>query len=884
CDKKKEGIEMSEELLVNRYRIIKKLGEGGMGRVWQVFDTLENREVALKEFLRKKEEEEVSTTLVEKREKGEATLDMGMGTIVLDKRIEESKKKFLWEKTIVRGLNKTLAKQDIGKTITRTRDIDKTMVKDTTKTLVGVQTTSRVAIDETETSEDEEMLRFKQEFRTMVKLKHPNTVEVYDYGVLENGNRYITMEIVPGQELRDILNERKLNLDEIYRILIQFTQVLNFIHSRLLVHRDIKPENVRVLPDGNIKVMDFGLMEQMGLPSTGEIAGTPLYLPPEAVTGGVIDARSDLYSLGCMAYELATGKPPFSADSIMELLRKHVNEKPLPVRELNPNIPQELERVIMKLLDKDPEYRYQSTAELINELIKISGYKEVIETVEQKKSYLNCAELIGREKEMQFLKDAFEEVRKGKGKSIFIGAPAGTGKSRLVQEFQLYVQLNEVPFVQGKCYEQGLQSYQPLAEAFRPLLPLTKKKVLDKYGAVLAKIIPELKNKGYNPPPPLDEMGEKIRLFENVTGWLKEVSKATPLVLYIEDIHWIDFASLEVLNTCIRELKDYPIMFLTSFRDDEVEEKSSVLHTVEEGETYLLKLNPLRLEHVNILIQKMLGRADMGEDFVGEVFKTTGGNPFFVSETIRVLIEDEKLKLDRGRWVLVGDISVLELPTSISVTITRRLRLLRGETLEIAKLASVVGRSLDLSFIKELSGLEDNKLFDILEELIERQFFQVEDKNYVFTHDRVRETLYSQLDEETKQRLHEKVGIIIEKRFAQDKESVINELAYHFSHSLNKKKAIDYLVGAGYSSRRMGNLFISVKFHKEALELLKSVDYPNKNTVIFYLRNDLIQPSYIVDPNFCTDLCKIQFEELNKLCNIKRLAKIFRLVFKILEL
>ncbi|MCM8823696.1 MAG: protein kinase, partial [Candidatus Omnitrophica bacterium] len=841
---------MSEELLVNRYRIIKKLGEGGMGRVWQVFDTLENREVALKEFLRKKEEEEVSTTLVEKREKGEATLDMGMGTLVLDKRIEESKKKSLWEKTIVRGLNKTLAKQDIGKTIARTKDIDKTMLKDTTKTLVGVQTTPRVAIGEAEISEDEEMLRFKQEFRTMVKLKHPNTVEVYDYGVLDNGNRYITMEIVPGKELRDILNERKLTLDEIYRILIQFAQVLNFIHSRLLVHRDIKPENVRVLPDGNIKVMDFGLMEQMGLPSTGEIAGTPLYLPPEAITGGVIDARSDLYSLGCMAYELATGRPPFSADSIMELLRKHVNDKPLPVREVNPDIPQELERVIMKLLDKDPEYRYQSTAELINELIKISGYKEVVETVEQKKSYLNCAELIGRDKEMQFLKEAFEEVRKGKGKSIFIGAPAGTGKSRLVQEFQLYVQLNEVPFVQGKCYEHSMQSYQPLAEALKSLLPLIKKRVLDKYGAVLAKVIPELRSKGYTSPAPLDEMGEKVRLFENVTGWLKEVSEITPIVIYIEDLHWADYPSIELLNASIRELQDCRIMFLASLRDDEVEATSSILHTVEEGVTKMFKLTPLQPNHVDILIKKMLGRSELTEDFVERLFTATGGNPFFISETMRILIEEEQLKLQRGRWILTTDIRELELPTSIESTIIQRLKRLSPEALHILQIASVVGKSVDLLFLKEISKWNEDKLFNFFDELIERQFLQVDNKKYIFTHDRVRETLYNQLEENIRKEIHEKVGKLIEKRVTVDKKELIFELAYHFSCGLNKNKAVNYLLQAANVYRQTGDIFGVTNSLKKVLKLLEDIEYPNKRSLLFHVRDQLIQVSYVTETKF----------------------------------
>ena len=439
---------MTEPLLANRYKIIDKIGEGGMGKVWRVYDTVEQREVVLKQFY-KKEKVPPETALASRRKE--------------------------------------------------------------------------ITISTVPTGSTEESLRFKQEFRTMVKLKHPNTVNVFDYGVLENGDDYITMEMVPGQELRDILKERQLDFEEIYRILIQLSQVLNFIHSRLMVHRDIKPANIRITPEGNVKLMDFGLMDQMGLPSSGEITGTVIYLPPEVAKGGIIDVRSDLYSLGAMAYELVTGKPPFIGKKTLDIIRQHIETLPIPPRQIREDTPEGLEEIILKLLAKDQNERYQTTAELINDLVPLTNEKISIETLEQKKSYLNCSELIGREKETQTLKDAFTLVTQGKGQSIFIVAPAGVGKTRLIQEFKLRVQLAEVPFMQGQCFEQGMTVYQPLANAFKPLLPLTTKEVLDKYGSVLVKVMPELKTKGYQSAPKLDGVGEKVRLFEQVNGWLKEV-------------------------------------------------------------------------------------------------------------------------------------------------------------------------------------------------------------------------------------------------------------------------------------------------------------------------------------------------------------------------
>src|SRR5690606_29750997 len=141
-----------------------------------------------------------------------------------------------------------------------------------------------------------------------------------DYGLMPDQSPYLTMEVVPGKELSEV---KKPDYPEIYRILIQLCQALSFIHSRLLVHCDIKPENIRLKEDGSVTLMDFGLMNQLGLRSSGTITGTVDYLPPEVPTGGVINASSDLYSVGVVAYELVTGQKPFTGESLLEVVRAH---------------------------------------------------------------------------------------------------------------------------------------------------------------------------------------------------------------------------------------------------------------------------------------------------------------------------------------------------------------------------------------------------------------------------------------------------------------------------------------------------------------------------------------------------------------------------------
>ena len=774
---------MPEGLLANRYKVIEKIGQGGMGIIWRVSDTMEHREVALKQFYKKEEPEDFQT-----------------------------------------------------------------------QEYIGLSTVS--------TASTESDLRFKQEFRTMVKLKHPNTVNVYDYGFLGSGEDYITMELVPGEGLGDILKKRQLNLSEICRILIQIAQVLNFIHSRLLVHRDIKPANIHITPEGNVKLMDFGLMDPMGLPSKGETTGTVIYLPPEVALGGIIDARSDLYSLGVMAYELIAGRPPFVGEKLLDIIRQHIEEPPLPPRQIRKDIPEDLEKIVLKLLAKDQNERYQTTAELINDLVKLTDEKIAVETFEQRKSYLNCSELIGRDQEMRKLKDAFSLARKTEGQSTFVAAPAGVGKSRLVQEFKLKAQLAEIPFIQGRCFEQGMSTYQPMTEALRQLLPLTKKGTIDKYGPVLVKIMPELKSKGYSPAPDLDPYAEKARLLEYVTNWIKEITELKAIAIYVEDLHWADLASVELLNGCIRGLSHSAVMVIGSFRDDEVEATHSIFQTVEEELTTVIKLTPLNQESVKVLIERMLGQAELSDDFVEHMFTATGGNPFFVSEAMRGLIEEEKLSIDRGRWILPIDISKLEFPSSIEDTVLRRLKLLSEDSLKLARIAAAAGRNLDLSFLKELSGLKEDKLFDILDELTERQFMKFVGRQYLFTHDRVRETLYGQLSEEEREKFHQLTGIILEQRHAENLDEIASELGYHFNLGTDKEKAIKYLLIAGEHSFERGNFITACAFFKQALYWLGQVEYPNGDNLLLIYRDRILETSYGSDPQLCLETARKQLDDL----------------------
>jgi hypothetical protein len=224
---------------------------------------------------------------------------------------------------------------------------------------------------------DEVCRRFLLEAQSMARLNHPNIVAVYDVGV-DRDLSYIILEFVRGKTMREI-DRSKISFDDAINLTVQLLEALQYAHAQGIIHRDIKPGNIIVTDDLVLKVMDFGLARRMtdvsNLTQSGEIVGTIAYLPPERFLGKSGDNTSDLYSVGVLLYELLTGRLPFTHESgdLVAVMFSHVNDRPKPPRQLNPLIPASLDRIIMRLLDKDPARRFPDAATLISELKSVQA-------------------------------------------------------------------------------------------------------------------------------------------------------------------------------------------------------------------------------------------------------------------------------------------------------------------------------------------------------------------------------------------------------------------------------------------------------------------------------------------------------------------------------
>ncbi|HZV59134.1 MAG TPA: serine/threonine-protein kinase, partial [Candidatus Eremiobacteraceae bacterium] len=231
--------------------------------------------------------------------------------------------------------------------------------------------TIRLSEEGTGLSRPELLTRFQTEARAAGLLTHPNIVVVFDAGE-EEGLYYITMELVEGKSLQALIDSGQgFPLPRILRIMEQTCSALQFAHERNVVHRDIKPANLMLTPDDTVKVTDFGTAKilQFGTQQqTAHVMGTPSYMSPEQVKGRAVDGRSDIFSLGVLLYEILTGEKPFPGQSITTVIYKIVNEDPVPPRQLNSSIHHGISDVVMKALAKDPDLRYQSCREMLEDL------------------------------------------------------------------------------------------------------------------------------------------------------------------------------------------------------------------------------------------------------------------------------------------------------------------------------------------------------------------------------------------------------------------------------------------------------------------------------------------------------------------------------------
>ena len=697
-----------------------------------------------------------------------------------------------------------------------------------------------VAVIKTEGLDEAGLSRVKREAQAMGRLgDHPNIVTVFDIGD-DNGQPYIVSQYMGGGDLDGLLNrrpDRRLSIPEAMRIATQVQQGLAHAHERGIIHRDLKPGNIWLTDDGTAKIGDFGLavsLDRSRLTMEGMMVGTVAYMAPEQALGRQPDARSDLYSLGCVTYEMVTGRAPFLGDDPVAIISQHINTAPVAPSWHNPQVPRALESLILRLLAKDPNER-PSSASAIPEALQAIVATASTTTPLAAESDVNPLDrlatgiFVGREKEMDELRAGLEDALSGRGRLMMLVGEPGIGKTRTSEEFATYARLRNVQVLWGRCYEgEGAPAYWPWVQIIRAYVhDKEPKELASEMGpgaADIAQVVSEVKERlpGLPAPPQLEPDQARFRLFDSITTFLKNASKSAPLMVVLDDMHWADKPSLLLLQFLAKELRGSRLLVLGTYRDVELRRQHPLAQTLgelnRENLSQRVLLRGLTEHDVRRFVEVTAGTTP-SEALVQAVYRETEGNPFFVNEIVRLLVADGRLEKAEG----VKDWSVT-IPQSVKEVVGRRLDHLSEECNKVLTIGAVIGREFGIKLLEKVAEVKGDRLLEALEEAMAARVIAELPKatdQYWFSHALIRETLYEELSTTRRIRLHRQIGEALEEL---DAEGNLPQLAYHFAEAApggDVEKAIAYATRAAERALAMTAYEEAVTHFERALQVME---------------------------------------------------------------
>jgi tetratricopeptide (TPR) repeat protein len=709
------------------------------------------------------------------------------------------------------------------------------------------------ALIKTEKLDDASRIRVSREARAMGRLgDHPNIVTIHDLGDHE-GQPYIVIPVMPGGDVEGLIEkatEHRLPLDKAIDIAKAICRGLEYAHGKGIIHRDIKPGNVWLSADGTVKIGDFGLalaVDLSRLTQSGMMVGTVTYMPPEQAMGGKVTAKADLYSLGAMLYEMVTGRPPFVGDDSVAIIGQHINTPPVSPTWHRADLPPALETLILQLLEKDPEKRPESAAVVLQALEAIEAGKIKEPSREAPaENPLYRRVFVGREPELKQLKSTFDGAMSGQGALMMVTGEPGIGKTALCEQLATYVTLRGGRTLVGHCYEKGSLSlpYLAFVEALRSyVLSREVKDLREELGtgaADVARIISEIRQRlKIKLRPQKDPEEERYRLLQAVTGFLSNAAAVQPMMVVLEDLHDADRGTLEMLTHVSRNLAGARLLIVGTYRDVEVDRShplSAALAELRRVSTYgRVLLRGLNADEVRRMLESIT-RESVPWGLAEAVHRQTEGNPLFVQEVVRYLVEEGLITRKEGGWRPTRDTPLeMSIPEGLRDVIGKRLSLLSPECNQLLSVASVIGREFALETLKAVAGINEDVFVNALKDAVRLSILEERSQmglvRYRFTHAFFRQTLYEEMIAPQRLKLHQQVARSLETLYAKRLEGHATELAEHFSHSTdpaNLAKAVSY---GEMAAKRATDVYAygeAVRLLEQALKVQEVLDPEDK--------------------------------------------------------
>ncbi|CAN5474848.1 hypothetical protein BH20ACI3_BH20ACI3_01720 [soil metagenome] len=623
------------------------------------------------------------------------------------------------------------------------------------------------------------------------------------------------------------LSRFPLDLDRLSIALRQLAEGLHGLHETGKLHRDIKPSNVLVSKEGRVVILDFGLVaevESEGLHDSISLAGTPDYMSPEQGAQLPISRASDWYSVGVILYQALTGRLPFSGRFFEVMMNKQTLDPPAPA-EIVRDVPEDLNDLCVDLLRRKPEDRPTG-----RDVLRILGHDK---TGPLKRplmptpvpSSLHSVPFIGRERHKRELRDAFNATRQGQTVTVYVHGDSGVGKTALVRHFlgDLRAHQGDVVVLEGRCYERESVPYKALDGVIDSLtrylmaLPVAKVEAsMPRDVLALARLFPVMLqvDSVFGAPQRELEIPDPFtlrrRAFVALRELLGRISDRQPLVLYIDDLQWSDADSTTLLGEILRPPDSPPLLLVASFRSEDIEAKPflrTLLNSTGSESRRELRVATLNKEEARDLVHRLLGSSVPAvEPLVNSIIREARGNAFLLEQLTRYASTSEQT-------ATTG--------ISLGVMLNARLRNLPKGTRQFVDALAVAGRPINPQVAYQAAGLSGDEQ-PLITSLRAAQFLRSGGSNYTVElyHDRIRETLASQLDQRTVIQIHRRLAHTLEARSIDDPEAL-------FEHYMGAGERVRAATHAGVAAKKAVDALAfdrAAAFFRRALELAPARD------------------------------------------------------------